>query len=92
MKEEVPKVQLYLLMLGMLLTGAYDTAALKLQSQERSVGRDGGSERPYYHPFFQTATMFLGMSMDLALYYFLMFLEKRKAQKLAGNVTSEELE
>ena len=92
MQEEVTNTKLYLYMLGMLISGSYDTIALKLQSQENAIGRDGGPERPYYHPFFQTATMFLGQTMNLALYFILRTCEKRRVLKLAGDMAPEERE
>ena len=78
-------------MLGMLLSGSYDTIALKLQRQENAIGIDGGPERPYYHPFFQTATMFLGQTMNLALYFILRACERRRVLKLAADLPPEDL-
>ena len=61
---------LYLIMLGMLLSGTGNTILLKIQNLTYGETRDTDPQKPmpFRHPFVQCAVMFLGELLCLFTY------------------------
>jgi hypothetical protein len=75
----VSNAKLYGIMVGMLLTGTANTVVLKVMDvQEAEYDDSKGVKKPFSHPFFQTALMFLGELCVLGAYYAFEFYKKRK--------------
>ena len=54
MAERVSKFVLYMLMVGMLFAGLFNTVAMKLQNTQQYFNIDKNKWMDYNHPFFQT--------------------------------------
>lgn len=75
MARFVDKFWLAILMTIMLASGTINTMVAKIQDMIKS---DGNS---YNHPYFQTATMFVGELMCLVFYFFAKLFAKKQAQE-----------
>ena len=78
MAEKIAIVSLYLLMLGMLLTGTLNTIFLKLQNGQKYHNNEKDEEVQYNHPFFQTFCMFVGELLCMGVYGFNYYQDKKK--------------
>lgn len=60
-KDHIPNYQLYMLMVGMLITGTCNTLVMKAQD-EVVVGFDEKTQKniKFTHPYFQACNMFIG--------------------------------
>lgn len=72
MARFVDKFWLAILMGTMLAAGTINTMVAKIQDMLKSNGKS------FNHPYFQTATMFVGELMCLFFYYFTKLFEKKK--------------
>lgn len=75
MARFLDKFWLAILMTVMLASGTINTMVAKIQDMVKS---DGNS---YNHPYFQTATMFVGELMCLFFYFFTKLFTKKKTQE-----------
>jgi drug/metabolite transporter (DMT)-like permease len=78
MAEKISPVFLYMLMLGMLITGTINTVSLKLQNLEKYFNKSTGENQVYNHAFFQTFNMFIGEFLCLGVYAVQYIMDKRK--------------
>jgi drug/metabolite transporter (DMT)-like permease len=78
MAEKISPIFLYMLMLGMLITGTINTVSLKLQNLEKYYNKSTGERQVYNHAFFQTFNMFIGEFLCLAVYGIQYIMDKRK--------------
>lgn len=78
MAEKISPFFLYMLMLGMLITGTLNTVFLKLQNLEKYYNSDKDEHMVYNHAFFQTFNMFIGEFLCLGVYAIQYIMDKRK--------------
>lgn len=78
MAEKISSVVLYLLMLGMLITGTINTVFLKLQNLETYHNKEKDKDMGFNHAFFQTFVMFIGEFLCLGMYAVQYIRDKRQ--------------
>ena len=80
--EKLTGVRLYLVMLGMLVSGTANTILMKIRN-ETIV--DEAKKLKFNHPFVQCAIMFIGELLCLGVYGIKVFLEYRKKKNGPGS-------
>ena len=78
-----------MLMLGMLISGSFNTMTLKLQNERTTPSGEGGVEVKYKHPFLQTVFMFAGECLCFFMYLYLNYKEKKAVDPRTGKTRSE---
>ncbi|CAI2368756.1 unnamed protein product [Moneuplotes crassus] len=78
MVENIPRYQVYLLMLGMTFAGSASTITQKLQNSQMYFNDQEQQRVKYQHPFFQTFVMLVGELVCLPLFYLMRCNEIRR--------------
>jgi hypothetical protein len=76
--EKLGGLRLYILMLGMLLSGTANTILMKVQNLTSGDPSHPISAQKFVHPFVQCAIMFIGELMCLGVYAAKTFYLKRQ--------------
>lgn len=81
--EKLVGFKLYMVMLGMLLAGSANTILTKWQNCLPGVPGEDARGKPmvFTHPYVQSANMFLGEMLCLALYGVKVFMAKRQKDR-----------
>lgn len=88
---EMSSFGIYMIMLGMLLTGTANTIILKLQNGQTSI-IDGTYYPEFNHPYIQGAIMFVGEICCMGVYRLFLWREKKQYGDLVSSPAYKEAE